>query len=470
MIILPGSERRYVIISVPVVRDGQITLVLGARVATRALSETLQRQQTSPDGAVALIGSDFRVIARSREEPQFIGTPASAQLIDNVTRSTEGALRVVARDGQPNYGAYSRSQRTGLIVALGLPAEQVDAPIRRILWMFAGAWVTVLALGAGLGLLLGGVIVRALSGASTAAMALARGEPVAPPSSRIREIDELAVGLRHASETLQERNRERDEASRLKDEFLMTVSHELRTPLTAICGWARMLSTGQMHEGQRPRAVDAIERNAAALHQLVEDLLDVSRIVTGKLRLEVRDVAVAEVVAGAVDTIRPAADAKGIKVRTTFDPAAAVLSADSGRLQQIVWNLLSNAVRLTPQGGRIDVDCRRVGDSVELAVRDSGPGVDPEFLPHVFERFRQGTRGRARAHGGLGLGLSIVRHLVELHGGSATAENNNPPPGATLRVTLPAAAVFTYSASGLEGRILPAPSASIPRTPSSAGG
>ncbi len=468
MMAFPAAERPSVIIAVPVVRNGRITLVLGARVATRALSETLQRQQTPPDGAVDLIGSDYRLLARSREERECIGTGANPDLIAMARQSNEGSLRLVARDGRASYGAFSRSPKTGLIVGLGLPAEQVDGPIRRILWMLAGAWVLVLALGAGFGLLFGNAIVRALSGAVAAAMALARGEPIEPRRSRIREIDELAVGLRHASNTLQERNRERDEASRLKDEFLMTVSHELRTPLTAICGWARMLSTGQMREDQRLRAVEAIERNANALQQLVEELLDVSRIVAGKLRLDVREVALPDAVSGAIDTIRPAADAKGIQVRWTIDPDATTLVADPVRLQQVVWNLLSNSVRFTPQGGRIDVGCRRAGDTVELTVRDTGTGIDPDFLPHVFERFRQGSRARARAHGGLGLGLSIVRHVVELHGGAVSAENNDPPPGATFRVTLPAKPAPRYSDSVLGERTLPVPSISIPTTPSSA--
>jgi CheY-like chemotaxis protein len=269
-------------------------------------------------------------------------------------------------------------------------------------------------------------------------MALARGEPIAPAGSRIVEIDELATGLRQASVMLQERNRERDEAGRLKDEFLMTVSHELRTPLTAIYGWARMLSTGQMREPQRARAVAAIERNAKALEQLVNDLLDVSRIVSGKMRLDVQPVVVADVVADAIDAIRPAAVAKNIRVAAQVQAGDAAVSGDARRLQQIVWNLLSNAVRFTPNDGRIDVEATRRGDTITISVRDTGPGIDADFLPYVFERFRQGMSGTTRAHGGLGLGLAIARHLTELHGGTIRAENNRPAPGAAFHVELPA--------------------------------
>jgi signal transduction histidine kinase len=467
---VPGNDRPHVIIAVPVVRNGRITLILGARVATRALGETLQRQEISGDGTIVLIGNDYRVIARSRDEHETVGTPANPEFVEVARRSAEGTLRLTARDGRPNYAAFSRSSKTGLVVALGFPAEQVDGPIRRILWTVAAAWVVVLGIGASLGMLFGGAIVRAMSAASAAATALARGEAVVPRPSRIAEIDDLADALRRASDILQQRNRERDEASRLKDEFLMTVSHELRTPLTAILGWARMLVTGQIRDEQRARAIESIERNALALQQLVEDLLDVSRIVTGKLRLEVQAVAIADVIAAAVDTIRPAAEAKGIRLRTSVETTAAVVSGDSGRLQQVVWNLLSNAVRFTPHGGRIDVECSRVDSTVELVVRDSGVGIDPDFLPHVFERFRQAGGAGARAHGGLGLGLSIVRHLVELHGGTVTAANNSPRPGATFRVTFPAASAAMYSGSGPAERTLPAPSASLPTTPSSAAG
>jgi signal transduction histidine kinase len=283
-----------------------------------------------------------------------------------------------------------------------------------------------------------GVVVRALTSASRASMALARGEPIAPVSSRISEIDDLATGLRQAAATLQARNRERDEASRLKDEFLMTVSHELRTPLTAICGWARMLSSGEIREAQRGRALDAIDRNAMALNQLVDDLLDMSRIVAGRLRLEVQAVGLDSVVSAAVDTVRPAAAAKGIEIVTAVDPAAATVMGDPVRLQQIIWNLLSNAVRFTPKDGRIEVRVSQDGvRGVEVAVTDSGTGVQPDFLPHVFERFRQADTSTTRAHGGLGLGLAIVRHLVELHGGTVRAENNSGRAGATFRIVLP---------------------------------
>ena len=435
---IPGVKGYFVMIAVPIVRDGQVRLALGARVRSESLGDILRQQQTPPNGAVSLVDRSNRTIARTRQEDTYVGQKVTQAFIDLMSRIPEGSWHTDTRDGTPVYAAFSRSPFTGLTVGIALPREEVDGPIRRILWLLAAAWLVILGVGAGLGLALGQVIVRAMRSASQSAMALARGEPVTPARSRIGEIDDLSTGLRLAAETLEGRNRERDEAGRLKDEFLMTVSHELRTPLTAIYGWARMLSTGQIRDAQRPRAIDAIERNAGALQQLVNDLLDVSRVVSGRLRLDVQPVAVAEVVSTAIDAIRPAAHAKNIRLVTTLGDGEHSVSGDAGRLQQVIWNLLSNAVRFTPAGGRIEVAVARVADSLEIVVRDTGPGVDAAFLPHAFERFRQGASGTTRAHGGLGLGLAIVRHLVELHGGTVEAFNHVPPPGATFRVVLPA--------------------------------
>ena len=435
---LPGVAGHFVTIAVPVVRDGRVRLALGARVKSESLGAVLREQKAPPNGAVALIDASNRIVARTKLQESYVGTTVPQAFIDMVSHLPEGSWQTVTREGTPVYAAFSRSALTGLTVALALPREEVDGPIRRILWLLAGAWVVILGVGAALGLTLGQVIVRAMQSASQSAMALARGEIVAPARSTIAEIDDLSTGLRLAADTLESRNRERDEASRLKDEFLMTVSHELRTPLTAIYGWSRMLATGQIRDSQRSRAIEAIERNAGALQQLVNDLLDVSRVVSGKLRLDVAPVALPEVVGAGIDAIRPAAHAKQIDVVTNIESGDLTVSGDAGRLQQVVWNLLSNAVRFTPTGGRIEIAVARAAGGIAITVRDSGPGVDAQFLPHAFERFRQGASGTTRAHGGLGLGLAIVRHLVELHGGTVEASNNTPPPGATFRIVLPA--------------------------------
>jgi len=242
-----------------------------------------------------------------------------------------------------------------------------------------------------------------------------------------------------ASEKLARSEAER--ANRLKDEFLATISHELRNPLNAIMGWAHMLQLGKLNEANTERAVETIYRNAKSQSQLVSDLLDVSRIISGKLRLDMRAVDLIYIVNAAIDSIRPAADAKGILLQPMLDPAAGPISGDADRLQQVVWNLLTNAVKFTPKGGKIQVKVQRINSHVEIVVSDSGVGINKEFLPYVFDRFRQADGSTTRIHGGLGLGLSIVRQLVDLHGGSVGVESKGEGKGATFTITLPFAGV-----------------------------
>jgi PAS domain S-box-containing protein len=230
---------------------------------------------------------------------------------------------------------------------------------------------------------------------------------------------------------------EAQEANRLKDEFLATLSHELRTPLTAILGWSHLLQTSDFDAAARARALETIERNARAQTQLIDDLLDTSRIITGKLRLDVRPVDLASVVAAATETARPAAEARDIRLRTLLDTQAGLISGDPDRLQQVVWNLLSNAIKFTPKGGSVEVRLGRTAAHVEITVTDTGRGIAPEFLPHVFDRFRQADQTTTRTHGGLGLGLAIVRQLVELHGGSVQVESEGEGRGTSFNVSLP---------------------------------
>jgi signal transduction histidine kinase len=238
----------------------------------------------------------------------------------------------------------------------------------------------------------------------------------------------------------QEARAQAEEASRLKDEFLATVSHELRTPLTAFLGYAELLQRRRRDEAYVARTAEKMLQAARAQAELIEDLLDVSRIVSGKLRIEPGPVALPDVIHAALDTVRPTVEAKGLHVQTELDPAAGAVLGDAGRLQQVVWNLLSNAAKFTPVGGGVEVRLRRDGAHAELSVRDTGQGIAPEFLPFVFDRFRQADSSSQRAHGGLGLGLAIVRHLVELHGGAVAAASAGPGRGATFTVRLPLAA------------------------------
>jgi PAS domain S-box-containing protein len=251
----------------------------------------------------------------------------------------------------------------------------------------------------------------------------------------------IAVENAHIFASEQEARKSADVANRAKDEFLAVVSHELRTPLNAIMGWAKMLASQEFDERRRQRAVDTIERNAVAMAQLIEDLLDMSRVISGKMRLQVQSVDLVRIVEAAVETIQPAAAAREIHVAQVLDTTVPHLTGDPTRLQQVVWNLLSNAVKFTPKGGRIGVVLRKVDSCLQVLVSDTGKGIAPTFLANVFDAFRQEEASTTRTRGGLGLGLAISRQLVELHGGQITAQSEGEGLGATFIVSLPIAAV-----------------------------
>ncbi|MBD1831095.1 ATP-binding protein [Microcoleus vaginatus GB1-A2] len=231
---------------------------------------------------------------------------------------------------------------------------------------------------------------------------------------------------------------EAEAANRAKDEFLSILSHELRTPLNAILGWSTMLRQRTLSEDKVVRALETIERNAKSQAQLIEDILDISRIITGKLRLQVRPVNLVPVIESAIESVRLAAEAKSIRLQSVLDSEAGPLLGDAARLQQVVWNLLSNALKFTPKDGRVEIRLQRVNSHVEITVSDTGPGISSDFLPFVFDRFRQHDSTTTRSYGGLGLGLAIVRQLVELHGGTVTVVSPGIGQGTTFTVKLPA--------------------------------
>ncbi len=266
-----------------------------------------------------------------------------------------------------------------------------------------------------------------------------------------RKIEELSAEIRRRMALEEERSRllkseqearaQAEEASRLKDDFLATLSHELRTPLNAILGWASILQDGAVGPEKQSLALRTIERAARAQAQLVDDLLDFARIIGGQVRMDIQTVNIAEVVEAAVETVRPTADAKELRLDVVVDPRAGPVSGDPARLQQVVWNLLTNAIKFSSRGGRVQVRVERVNSHIELVVSDHGEGIPASFLPHVFDRFRQADSSRSRAHGGVGLGLSIARHLVEAHAGVIHAASDGPGQGATFTVMLP---LFVY--------------------------
>jgi signal transduction histidine kinase/CheY-like chemotaxis protein len=325
------------------------------------------------------------------------------------------AVMVSARYG----GLWSGLAATlvGGAIVLGVFASSPGSPAQ---WLLFGVF---LAVGASLSYL-----TEKLAG--SAAVDLDRTNDQRRLESELAEAVAREEALRQSEERLRE-------AGRLKDDFLATVAHELRTPLGAMLGWAHILREEKVDEATSTRALDAILRNARLQTRLIADLLDISRIVAGTLRVEMQTLELVAVIRAALETVRPAAEAKGVTLTSNVDAEAGPVTGDPSRLQQVLWNLLSNSIKFTPGGGTVAVRVQAVGGQVEVTVDDTGPGIPPDFLPHVFDRFRQAGGGATPGKGGLGLGLAIARHLIELHEGTITVANRDTPPGAVFTVRLP---------------------------------
>jgi signal transduction histidine kinase/CheY-like chemotaxis protein len=406
----------------------------GAVVATVTPEDSRRFFRTVDVGATGLLWVFHPtgvVLFREPSADNPIGEPAVENPIFNAGDRVRVAGTLhgpITPQGSPFISAFQPLATPPLLVAVSLNQNEVLAG-----WYhqrnITSAGIAILSVSLVLTVF---VLFRQIDAKARAELELS--ETQGREAVRLREAnDKLAAAL--ASE--QRARRETEQASYVKDEFLMTVSHELRTPLTAIYGWSRLLATGQLRDEHKARALATIERNARAQTRLIDDLLDVSRVITGKLRLDVRQLNLVDVVRGAVEAMRPALAAKSIHLETTLDPSEGLIAGDAERLQQVVWNLLSNATKFTPEGGRVHLGLQRSGTRLEMSVTDSGVGIAPEFLPYVFERFRQQDSGSRRRYGGLGLGLAIVRHLVELHGGSVSAESEGEGRGATFKVVLP---------------------------------
>jgi PAS domain S-box-containing protein len=278
-------------------------------------------------------------------------------------------------------------------------------------------------------------------------------EAIAARGALLLENARLIETVRREADEARQARAEAEEAGRIKDEFLATLSHELRTPLNAILGWAHMLQDPQLPDDRRQAAIETILRNARSQEQLISDILDVQRIMAGKIRLDVRALNLGDIIRSAAETVQPSADAKQIRLQLLVDLDVPPVSADADRMKQVIWNLLSNAIKFAPRGGRVQVRLLRAGDDCELTVEDNGPGIAPEFIPHVFERFRQADSSTTRAHKGLGLGLAIVRSLVEMHGGTIAASNIDAPgrTGAVFTIRLPVkGAVATQAVASID--------------------
>lgn len=344
-------------------------------------------------------------------------------------------------------GLQRTSATGGGCVVANLTYDAATAPIRRLTSLFVFATVAVMLAGVLVSAVAAGMAARPINRLVASARELAAGHfdtavhEGGPAEVRhlAQTLSRMAASIRDLVSREQQARRDAESANQMKDTFLATLSHELRTPLNAILGWSTILMRGPYDEARARQAVRVIERNARIQSQMIEELLDVTRIAAGNMRLSLGDVALAPAVDAALDAIGPTAELKSVSLHRHLAAQTRAVRADVGRLQQILWNLLSNAVRFTPSGGRVDVIVRDNGSDVEIVVADTGSGISEALLPHVFERFRQGDSGTTRAHGGLGLGLAIVRDLVELHGGTVEAHSEGEGRGATFIVRLPAA-------------------------------
>jgi PAS domain S-box-containing protein len=605
--LLHDPVRGYLFV-VAVPRQPGRRYVIGAEIGVDQVGRLLQWQTAAANGVITLSDNHFRVMARTKNSSDYIGRPDTSKFVETVSGRDEGSWRNAMLEGTPAYSSFRRSPLTGWIVGVGIPASDIEGPIRASVQALVSAGVAILAMVAALAVILVRTVVRDTRVAAGAAHALAAGRTMPSETSHIVEIERVLDAIRQASAVLDARVVERDEAerqralaagaledaleaeraarlrteehearlsvtlqsiadgviaanadgrvtminavaqaltgwtavdamgepiarvlqidepraarllsslvtehgvahrranvilrsrtgrdvpveqsaaaiqsadgtiagfvlvlrdvsarreaerqraaafqreqaarrqaealSRGKDEFIATMSHELRTPLNAIFGWVKLLRSGALDESGRARALEVIERNTRTQTQLVEDLLDMSRIITGRLHPELQRLALAPAVEAAVESVRPTADTKGIALDVVCDAAAIEISADPERLQQIIWNILVNAIKFTPAGGRVDVSVATDNGEAVIRVRDTGIGIEADVLPRVFDQFWQASGSESRTHSGLGIGLSLVRRLVELHGGSVTAWSDGPGHGATFTVRLPLA-------------------------------
>jgi len=458
-LILDPQGKWFFAVRAPVVRDHQLKYVVSALVTPEAIHGVLARQQVPEDWVISVLDAQGLRVARSRTHKENLGgrLSPSVQRVVDTSVGNEGFGVAYALEGERIFAQYSRLVSSDWLVVLGIPTAGVDAAMWGSAAVYGGGILLSLVAGTLIAFRVARGITHPIADLRAAAEAVGRRQAPQLPATTILEISAVGAALKNAAEELTRTEAERDEllrkerearataeaADRSKDEFMAVLSHELRTPLNAVYGWARLLQGGELRDDATvARAKDAIVRNADAQVRLIDDLLDLSRITTGKMRLDVRRVEMTGVLQGALDAVRPAAAAKMIRMHTSIDPGAGSVSGDPARLQQIVWNLLMNAVKFTPRGGEVHLRLDHVNSSVHIVVSDTGQGIAPAMLPHVFERFRQADSSSTRAHGGLGLGLALVKHLVQLHGGTVVAHSDGDGKGATFTVALPMTAAW----------------------------
>lgn len=439
-------------VRVPVVRDGELRYVLTAAVTPDSFVEVLNRQKLPADWVVSVFDASNMRVARSRQHDEFLGqapSPSLQELMER-ERGEEGAGITHALEGDEIYTAFSRSRATGWTVAIGIPPSVVEAGARGSLAVFGGGILLSIALGVLGALAIGRGITAPMAWLRAAAQALGRRETVVPPATPILEIRDVGTALtaaaqeraRHEAEREQLLRREQEAraaaeaANRAKDEFLAMLGHELRNPLGAIANASRLLDHPRIDGESAQRAREVISRQVEHLSRLTNDLLDAGRAIMGKIVLERQALDLATVVSRALDTLQAAGDLGAPRLERKLEPVW--VHADYTRVEQIVVNLVGNAMKFTPAGGAITVTVKEQGDDAVLSVSDTGIGMSPELGARVFDLFVQGDTALYRGPGGLGIGLTLVRRLAELHGGFATAASEGPGRGSEFTVHLPA--------------------------------
>ena len=437
------SQQPAVIVAAPVIRDGAVRYVLAFPFPPTQFTHLLSEAELSPGWIAIITDRDGGVIARVPNGRAFVGRKEGPSWTGQTT-SDEGFLQGNVLGDANVYAAYARSKETGWVVAVAAPVELIDAGRRRSMLALSGGGVLLLIVACVLAFVLG----KRIAAPIVALAESLQSQPLAaPPATRssVSEVENLRRALEeartaeHRAELAQAARAEAEAANRAKDDFLAVLSHELRTPLNATFGWVRLLRSGRLDADASVRALDVIERSVSQQARLISDLLDASRIVFGRLELSRQPVDLPALVAGVVDSVLPSAETQGITLTAALDADAGPVVGDPDRLRQVVENIVGNALKFTPSRGVVTVRLTRAADDARLVVSDTGRGIDPEFLPHIFERFKQSDSTSTRAHAGLGLGLAIVRHLVELHGGQVYARSAGRDKGATFTVVLPIA-------------------------------
>ena len=458
----------------PIREDGEVRNVLAAVLRPEAFHALLASQVIPPPGVAALLDRNGRVVSRTVAPLDSAGREASPSLRALLADGqATGSGITLTLEGAQVYTAFARSPTTGWVLALGLPVEVVDAPVRRAYAVLGGAIILSVLLGLAVSFLVGRTITRPMRDLEDAALRIGRGEQPVLPATRLPEIQRVGTALldaqrereallareREATRQAQQARQQAETANRMKDEFLAMLAHELRNPLAAISSASALLDmvAGQRlgegsEQGPGAHARAVIRRQVGHMAHLTDDLLNVGRVMTGKIDLKRVPIELATTVSAAVRTLRSTGQLDGHRVDVDVEPVW--VNADAARLEQVITNLISNAVKYTPVGGAVRIRLRAEDDHAVLRVADSGVGIEPELLPHVFDLFVQGKRSLDRSQGGLGIGLTLVRRLTELHGGTAQAHSDGPGRGAEFVVRLPSidapapAAIELASTSG----------------------